>query len=178
MKIDETPAFNFQPKTAAPAKSSAGSASFAEMVAASAPMVENDQPDKKNADFELIRERGFRAYAEEVEKEKMSQLREKILHRMGLSEADLERMPTEQRDQIERLIAQEIQRRMQANAEADNDDIKSGAVDTDLARAIADPAGSGGAGAVMLSVLGARDCPAADGVTRSDLPGNREEGSA
>lgn len=64
--------------------------------------------------FKDILDQGFRAYAENIRVEKLEELREKILQAMGLSEGDLENMPASQRDQIERMVALEIQKRLTA----------------------------------------------------------------
>jgi len=80
-------------------------------------------PDKDGGEasaIDRIRAVGFRAYAEEVKKEKMEELRRDILREMGLSEEDLAKMPPEQRDAIEKMIAQEIARRLAALNEADD----------------------------------------------------------
>lgn len=64
--------------------------------------------------FKDILDQGFRAYTDNIRAEKLEELREKILEAMGLSEEDLENMPASQRDQIERMIALEIQQRLTA----------------------------------------------------------------
>lgn len=64
--------------------------------------------------LEEIREKGFGAYAEEINEKKLEELREKILAAMGLSEDDLENMSPEQRGKIEKMIALEIQNRLAA----------------------------------------------------------------
>ncbi len=61
-----------------------------------------------------IRDKGFGAYAEEINEKKLEELRRKILAAMGLSEDDLEKMSPEQRGQIEKMIAVEIQQRLSA----------------------------------------------------------------
>ena len=73
-----------------------------------------DDPNKE--DIEYIREHGMRAYAEEVHKQKMEELREKILEAMGLTEEALSEMPADQRLAVEKMISQEIQKRMAANS--------------------------------------------------------------
>jgi hypothetical protein len=64
--------------------------------------------------FKDILDVGFRAYTDNIRTEKLEELREKILEAMGLSEEDLENMPASQRDQIERMVALEIQKRLTA----------------------------------------------------------------
>ncbi|MBO6518979.1 MAG: hypothetical protein JJ900_13160 [Rhodospirillales bacterium] len=61
-----------------------------------------------------VREKGFSAYAAEINEKKLEELRQKILASMGLSESDLDNMNPEQREQIEKMIALEIQQRLSA----------------------------------------------------------------
>ena len=68
-----------------------------------------------------IKDMGFSAYVEQMNKEKLEKMREEILKRMGLSEEDLSQMPNEQRATIEKMIAEEIQRRLAANSLANSD---------------------------------------------------------
>ena len=68
-----------------------------------------------------IDEIGFRAYAEEIKKEKLEQMRKEILGTMGLSEEDLKKMSPEQRDVIEKMIAEEIRRRLGAESKMDDE---------------------------------------------------------
>ena len=161
MKIDNVASILFPQKTDKPSAADARSGSFAEMMSASVAPQSGDETGLPKTDLDIVREKGFTAYAKEVEERKREELREKILNRMGLSEEDLEKMPAEQRADIEELIAQEIQRRMQANAELEND--KPGILGNapDMARDIADTTGTGSAGSVLLAAMEARDTPAA-----------------
>lgn len=68
-----------------------------------------------------IRDKGFSAYAEEINEKKLEELREKILAAMGLSEDDLENMGPEQRGKIEKMIALEIQKRLAAEDALEGD---------------------------------------------------------
>lgn len=70
--------------------------------------------DANKDDMAFIRERGLRAYAEEIHKQKIEELREKLLEAMGLTEEDLANMPADQRMAIENAISREIQNRMAA----------------------------------------------------------------
>jgi hypothetical protein len=157
MKIDTVAGTLFRPDTDKPSAADAGSGSFAEMLAASVESKDGVEEAAEQSDLDFIREHGFDAYAEKVEEQKKEELRERILSRMGLSEEDLEDMPAEQRADIEKLIAEEIQRRMQANAALEND--KPGVLGDapDLARDIADTTGTGSAGSVLLAAMEARD---------------------
>ena len=79
----------------------------------------SQKPAKENAhkdDLDYIREHGMRAYAEEVHKQKIEELREKLLEAMGLSEEALDEMPADQRMAIEEMISQEIQKRLAADS--------------------------------------------------------------
>ncbi|RED52332.1 hypothetical protein [Aestuariispira insulae] len=69
-----------------------------------------------------IKEVGFRTYVEELNKEKLEELREKILQSMGLSEEDLAGMSANQRAAIEKMISEEMQRQMAANSLANKGD--------------------------------------------------------
>ena len=64
-----------------------------------------------------IRDKGFVAYAKEIEEKKKEELRAKILGEMGLSEDVLEKISPEQRAEIEKMINAEILKRMTAEAE-------------------------------------------------------------
>lgn len=84
-----------------------------------------DQEPAWKSDFRRtlydIRDKGFGAYADEIHAKKMEELREKILASMGLTEGDLENMTPEQRNQIEKMIALEIQQRLAAEGTLDDD---------------------------------------------------------
>lgn len=79
-----------------------------------------DRPSAFQRDLEAIREQGFRAFAEDLEKRKLERLREKILSAMGLNEQALEEMPAEQRAAVEKIVAREIQRRLAATDAVEN----------------------------------------------------------
>ncbi len=61
-----------------------------------------------------VREKGFRAYAEELNAKKLEEMRAEILASMGLSEHELAHMSPEQRERIEEIVAVEIQERLSA----------------------------------------------------------------
>lgn len=63
---------------------------------------------------DIIREKGFMAYVEELHAEKLRELREKILEAMGLSEEEFQAMPAEQRNLVEDIVAREMARRLGA----------------------------------------------------------------
>jgi len=82
-----------------------------------------DALPEQDADIERIREIGMSAYVEEEKAKKIKKIRESILKTMGLTEEMLAKLPQEQRDQIEKIIAMEIQKQMSAGG-ADKDDDK------------------------------------------------------
>lgn len=71
-------------------------------------------------DIAYIREHGMQAYAEEVRRQKIEEMREKILTSMGLSEEALSEMPASQRSLIEQMISDEIEKRLEANSLMNN----------------------------------------------------------
>lgn len=83
---------------------------------------DDGQSDMFAADFAAIEKKGFSAYVRDLEKEKIEKIRKDILERMGLTEADLAKLPPEQRAMIEDMIAQEIKDRLAASSMKNNDD--------------------------------------------------------
>lgn len=63
-----------------------------------------------------LKEAGFTGFFKRLEEEKLKELREEILREMGLTEEDLGNMEPERRAAVEKIIAQEIRRRMLAEA--------------------------------------------------------------
>jgi len=61
-----------------------------------------------------IREKGFSAYVEDLEKEKLEKMREELLRTLGLTEEDLAEMDPEARNALEARISNEIQKRLAA----------------------------------------------------------------
>jgi hypothetical protein len=86
----------------------------------SGPEAKTDSENEPSV-IEELREKGFMAYVEEIHKEKMEELRAKILESMGLSEEQLGDMPAQQRGTIEDMIAEKIKRIMMVKS-AMNDD--------------------------------------------------------
>ncbi len=75
------------------------------------------EPKNDNTeDIDFVRQRGIRAYSEEVHRRKRQEMREKIMLAMGLSEETLAEMTPDQRQIIEDMIAQEILQRMAAES--------------------------------------------------------------
>jgi hypothetical protein len=134
---------------------------------------ENEYAD----DIEQIKAHGFSAYAEEVHKKKLEELREKLLEMMGLTEEDLEAMPAEQRSVIEDMISREIQARLAVESmtngtgsEANAGKPGSGQI---AAEAIAGANGKlpgGAAGAAVMAVLQAGDLASDEGLPGERLP--------
>ncbi|PHS78282.1 MAG: hypothetical protein COB59_07925 [Rhodospirillaceae bacterium] len=87
----------------------------------SVPAEKLEEPGAKTL-IEEIREKGFGAYLEDMQEQKKKEMREKILESMKLTEEDLAKMSPEQRAQIEEIIANEIKKRIMANAEINQDD--------------------------------------------------------
>jgi len=77
-------------------------------------------------DVDFIRENGFQAYAEQVRKEKLEEIRAEILEAMGLTEEDLSKMSNDQRRVVEDLIAQEIKQRLAAASALNNEEGSDG----------------------------------------------------
>lgn len=105
----------FDDKTAS-AATSAGAMAMTSTTSASKPKLDEEPAWKSEFRQTLseILEKGFSAYAGEINEKKLEELREKILEAMGYTEEDLENMPAEQRQQIEKMVALEIQKRLAA----------------------------------------------------------------
>ncbi len=73
-------------------------------------------------DLAAIKEKGLVSYIMELHENK---IREEILASMGLTEEDLAKMSPEQRAAIEKLIAEEIQKRLAAESLLQDDDGKN-----------------------------------------------------
>ncbi len=76
------------------------------------------------SDIERIREIGMSAYVDEVKARKIAEIRKEILKAMNLTEEMLAQLPSSQREQIEKIIAMEIQKQMAAMNAVENDDKK------------------------------------------------------
>ena len=74
---------------------------------------EAQQDDPFAADLDIIKKKGLVAYIMELHAKK---LREEVLESLGLTEEDLGKMPPEQREAVEKAIAEEIQKRMAAES--------------------------------------------------------------
>ena len=62
--------------------------------------------------LEELKKNGFTGFFKKIEEDKLEKIREKILKEMGLTEADLADLSPQRRAAIEKVISQEIQRRM------------------------------------------------------------------
>ncbi|MCW9045696.1 MAG: hypothetical protein OQK35_05135 [Alphaproteobacteria bacterium] len=85
------------------------------------PNMQQEKDKEELTDFEYLKKYGFTEYAEKVREEKIAEIREKLLKAMGLTEESLAELPASQRAQIESRIAEEIERRMAANSEVNQD---------------------------------------------------------
>jgi hypothetical protein len=98
----------------------------------------------------LIKEKGFRAFLEEMQARKLAELREKTLQSLGLNEEDLEEMDADQRAAIERMIADKIRDRLAARTEIETKaDGGADASDEVTAQALAARSGFGAGFAVL-----------------------------
>jgi len=75
-----------------------------------------EEPEKKTL-LEEVRDKGLGTYVDELKEKKKEELRQKILTEMGLSEEALANMSPEQRAQIEKMVNEEVRKRMTAEAE-------------------------------------------------------------
>lgn len=93
-----------------------GAAATAAGTSKSNPILDQEQAWKSKFRQTLndVMEQGFGSYAQKINEEKLEELRKKILEAMGLSEEDLSNMPPEQRQQIEKMVSLEIQKRLSA----------------------------------------------------------------
>jgi hypothetical protein len=86
--------------------------------------IETQEDEPFADDIASIKKKGLVAYIMELHAKR---LREEILASMGLTEEDLGKISPEQRAAIEKAIAEEIQKRMAAEAMTDNqEDDKAG----------------------------------------------------
>ncbi len=115
-----------------------------------------------------VREKGFSAYAEEINEKKLEELRQKILASMGLSESDLENMSPGQREKIEKMIALEIQQRLAAEDVLEDGNEGVAAAADGLSDQIRSAPNGLGAGVLLMQAL---DQDTAPGTKEDDLTG-------
>ncbi len=108
-----------------------------------------------------IREQGFLAYVEELNKKKIEEMRRKILEAMGLTEEDLATMPPERRAAVEKLVDGEIARRMRAGSLINNDETTAPLLPEAVAGGM--PASGAGTSWAGLLVPGGQALPGNDG---------------
>ncbi len=85
--------------------------------------VSSDEPVWKQAfraTLDEIHEKGFRTYADDLNKKKLEEMRKKILESMGLTEEALKKLSPDGQASIEKMIAEEIRKRLTAEAALDN----------------------------------------------------------
>jgi hypothetical protein len=68
-----------------------------------------------------IRDKGLETYAKEQQAKKIEEMRKKILESMGLTEDSLAAQPPDQRAAVEKMIDQEVAKRLAAKSIVDND---------------------------------------------------------
>lgn len=121
----------------------------------------DEEPSEFQKEMELIREKGFGAYVEDIHKKKQEELREKILKAMGLSEEQLADLPPDRRRHIEEMIAQEIQEQMAAETSQDTGGgakLSQGGEPGDISQQVlAMRTGMGGAALAMQAVMDQRE---------------------
>ena len=83
-----------------------------------------------------IRDKGFRAYAEDLQAAKLEEMRKEILEAMGLSEDDLAAMSPENRATIEAMVDMKVRDQLSAQTLMEKGDdaeaIASGSLDAQL----------------------------------------------
>lgn len=105
---------------------------------------------------------GFASYAKKIQEQKIEEMRKKILSAMGLSEDDLAKMSADQRNTIEKMINDEIRKRLAAETalkhrdNAANGDNSQGNDQTALTAELQASPGQSGTGAALLKVLQAQ----------------------
>ncbi|MBI9090456.1 MAG: hypothetical protein JEZ12_14670 [Desulfobacterium sp.] len=77
----------------------------------------NDQPhDPSESGADTVKGKGYVGYFKELQAKRMEELRKEILDSMGLTEEDLAKMSPEQRAAVEKIVSEEIQKRLAAEA--------------------------------------------------------------
>lgn len=97
---------------------------------------DDEAPSPFQQDLAAIREKGFSAFVEDMQKQKMEELRKEILAAMGLTEEALKEMPADQRAAIEKIVAEEIRRRLSAQSTVEDGTGTQGAGNTALAQQV------------------------------------------
>jgi len=98
-------------KTAYSAKSAASQGMT--IASNSQPLPDDDK--EENTELAYIREHGFTTYVKEIEERKIEELRAKILKSMGLDEEALAKMDAEDRQAVEKTIADAIEQQLNGN---------------------------------------------------------------
>ena len=83
----------------------------------------------------------------------MEELREKILEAMGFNEDDLNNMPSSQREQIEKMVALEIQKRLSAENAIEQDAAQGAVLSGDIATQLRTAPNGLGTGALLIQEL-------------------------
>lgn len=77
----------------------------------------SEAASKADENINRIKEVGFREWFEEQNERKIEEMRKEILQSMGLTEEGLQNLPANQRANIERMIQDEIQKKLAASSE-------------------------------------------------------------
>ncbi len=103
--------------------------------------------------IDRIREVGLSAYAEELHKEKLAEMRREILAAMGLTEDMLKEMSSDQRSTIEDMVAAEMRKRLAAMSEMENSESEKNPRDKEMAVAMINrPKGTGPGLGVLIAL--------------------------
>lgn len=79
---------------------------------------QSNAPSENGAD--TVKGKGYVGYFKALQAERMEELRKEILNSMGLTEEDLAKMSPEQRSAVEKIVSEEIRRRLTAEAIMDD----------------------------------------------------------
>lgn len=100
------------------AQSAKSAASFRQTISSSSVPLPEEKKEE-NAELAYIREHGFTTYVKEIEERKIEEMRAKILKSMGLDEESLAEMEADDRQAIEKAIADAIEQRLNGNTLAE-----------------------------------------------------------
>jgi hypothetical protein len=100
------------------AYSAKSAASFGQTISSNSNPLPDDKKEE-NAELAYIREHGFTTYVKEIEDRKIEEMRAKILKSMGLDEEKLAEMDADDRQAIEKVIADAIEQRLNGNSLAE-----------------------------------------------------------
>lgn len=141
-----------------------------------APEKAKQHGDEEPSVIDRIREAGgFQAFVANLEKEKIAEMRAKILESMGLSEEQLEDMTPEARAEIEDMIAREIQARLAGEKAMEGDGTMSPLEATMVQPATETGPQGTGFGALLALQEAEMRAEGAPLQTRQNLPGHPDD---